>query len=339
METVIGRVPVVSAQLTPADFWGTVKARIGVGRMKYLVDPGLYALGSPGPESEVLVTGNYKMSLDRLRRNLHGRDFWILVLDTDGINVWCAAGKGTFGTDELVGRIESSRLSELFSHRRLVLPQLAAPGVAAHDVKKRSGFRVIYGPVRAEDLPKFLDSGMQATSEMRRKEFPLRERLVLIPLEFIDAGKIALLLIPIVFLLAGLGGPGSYWSNALYYGSFAVIALVAAIVAGAVVTPALLPWIPGRAFSLKGGIVGLAAAVILAAARSVYWAGPANPLEIAAWMLLVPAISAYCAMNFTGASTYTSLSGVRKEMRLAVPLQIAAAAVGLALWIGSRLTA
>lgn len=38
-------------------------------------------------------------------------------------------------------------------------------------------------------------------------------------------------------------------------------------------------------------------------------------------------------MSFTGASTYTSLSGVVKEMRIAVPLQVAAAVVGVLLWV------
>ena len=61
-------------------------------------------------------------------------------------------------------------------------------------------------------------------------------------------------------------------------------------------------------------------------------------LEIGAWSLLVPAISAYLAMNFTGASTFTSLSGVKKEMRRAVPLEIGAGLTGLILWLSFLLT-
>jgi acetyl-CoA decarbonylase/synthase complex subunit gamma len=55
-----------------------------------------------------------------------------------------------------------------------------------------------------------------------------------------------------------------------------------------------------------------------------------------AWLFLIPALSAYLAMNFTGASTYTSLSGVKKEMRWALPCQIGAGMIGAALWIGSQ---
>ena len=98
-------IPVVSTALKAGDRWGSIKARWGINRMRYGVLPGLYAVGSPGADSLVFVTANYKMSFDALRSSLVGLDAWILVLDTKGINVWCAAGKGTFGTAELVSRI------------------------------------------------------------------------------------------------------------------------------------------------------------------------------------------------------------------------------------------
>ena len=53
-----------------------------------------------------------------------------------------------------------------------------------------------------------------------------------------------------------------------------------------------------------------------------------NWLSAAAWILMIPAVASFVAMNFTGASTYTSLSGVRREMRVALPVQIACAVVG-----------
>ena len=94
--------------------------------MNYRVEPGLYAVGQPDPQSPVLVSANYKLSFDRLRCRLAGLSVWILVIDTNGINVWCAAGKGTFGADEIVRCVESSRLSEVVAHRTLIVPQLGA---------------------------------------------------------------------------------------------------------------------------------------------------------------------------------------------------------------------
>lgn len=339
VDTPAGKIPRVSSDLSFADRLGSFKARWKIGRMAYFVDPGLYALGAPDADSPVLVTANYKMSFDWLRSVLPGMNAWILALNTDGINVWCAAGKGTFSTEELVERVESSGLASLVSHRRLILPQLGAPGVAAHQVKRLSGFKVVYGPIRAEDVPAFISAGLTATREMRRKTFSVWERTVLIPVELVGALETAIFVIPAVFFLAGLGGPYGYWLNVLNYGLFAAVAILGALVAGTILAPILLPWLPGRAFSTKGFVTGLAVAIVLALARSSSVSGLSGTLEIAGWLLIIPAISAYLAMNFTGASTYTSLSGVRKEMRWAVPMQIAGAGLGLVLWMASRFAA
>ena len=336
VQTPTGDVPKISSDLNWPDHWGSIKARWGVGRMNYTVDPGLYAFGEPNERSPVLVTANYKMSFDRLREALSKRHAWMLVLDTNGINVWCAAGKGTFGTDELVRRIEFSQLNRVVSHTELILPKLAGPGVAAHKVKKRTGFNVLYGPIQAADLPAFLDAGMKATRNMRRKTFTMYERVVLIPVELVSALKWALLILPAFFLLGGLGAPSGFWQGVLNDGFFAVLNLLGAVLAGAVLTPILLPWLPGRAFSQKGLIMGLITTLFIALFGAFYLNILQDYMNLLAWFFLTPALSAYLAMNFTGASTYTSLSGVRKEMRWAVPLEIVGGAAGLILWIGSR---
>lgn len=332
----LGAVPQITARLYARDYWGTVKARFGVGRMEYAVDPGLYALGNPDSDSPVFVSANYKMSFDELRRPLPGRNGWILVLDTDGINVWCAAGKGTFGTDELVGRIEATGLKKIVHHRKLILPQLAGPGVSAHQVKRRSGFSVHYGPIRALDLPAYLESGLKATPGMRLKTFTMSERAVLIPVELMEALKPTLLILPVLFLLGGLGGHGGFWANALNEGLFAVLAFLSALVAGAVLNPLLLPYLPGKAFSTKGFFIGCLMAFFVLYLRGCDWHTWSGLMEAFSWLLIIPAVAAYLAMNFTGCSTYTSLSGVRKEMRWALPLEIGMAGCGFLAWVTSR---
>jgi len=338
VETPVGPVPRVTTKLTWADRTGSWKARWGIGRMNYTVQPGLYAVGSPGPDAPVLVSANYKMSFDRLRQELGDLDVWVLVLDTRGINVWCAAGKGTFGTDEIVAQIEATRLAEALTGRTLIVPQLGAPGVCAHEVKQRSDFRVAYGPVRAADIPAFLEAGMKATPEMRRVRFTFRDRVVLIPVELVIARKYVLLLAATLFLLSGLGRAPIYAFDGLLGSGLASVALLlAGVFAGVALVPALLPCLPGRSFSAKGAWVGGAMVVLLAGLACAY---PGRLVEnwiaMAGWVLLIPAIASFLAMNFTGASTYTSLSGVRREMRVAVPLQIAGAVLGLGLWLVGR---
>lgn len=313
--------PVVPTGLGFADMLGSWKARWGINRMNYRVEPGLYAVGQPDRASPVFTSANYKMSFDRLRSALKGINGWLLVLDTKGINVWCAAGKGTFGTDELVRKIGESNLADIVSHRTVILPQLGATGVRAIEVKRRSGFGVVFGPVRARDLHAFLDSGMKASPQMRSVRFDFPDRVVLIPEELVNWGKYILPLCAIFYFLGGM----NY-----------ALPLLISLFTGAVLTPALLPWLPFRSFSAKGAFAGLATALISITALNNFSGLRLGIIEQLAWVSVIPSISSFIAMYFTGSSTYTSLSGVRKELRFAIPAQSTLASVGVILWIAGR---
>ena len=325
--------PLVSTNLESSDLLGAVMVRWGFNRDKYSVLPGLYAVGAPGPDSDVFVTANYKLSFDHLRKNLSGMDGWIMVLDTRGINVWCAAGKGTFGTRELVNRIRIVSLENLVNHRRLILPQLGATGVAAHKVKEETGFNVHYGPVRASDIKKFINDGYRAGKDMRRVKFGLSDRLKLIPNDFMYGKYYLLSAMLILFLLSGLSSKGLSFKNFHGQGGPAVFNAFLAYFAGIVITPVLLPYLPGRYFSLKGFTSGMLIFI------GYLLMGPSgrNIIVAASWFLIIGAISSFTAMNFTGSSTYTSLSGVKREMKLFVPLQISFAVAGLLLQVAGKL--
>jgi hypothetical protein len=318
-------VPELTSRLSWQDKLGFWRVRWGIGRMTYSVRPGLYRLGKPDENSPVLVTSNYRMTVDLLRNELDGLSAWVLVLNTYGINVWCAAGKGTFGTDEVVQQIEKANLNSVVAHREIILPQLGAPGVAAHEVKQRSGFRVIYGPVYARDIAKFLASGKRTTPEMRRARFSLKDRIALIPMELIPALKWvpAIIVLILIMRLADRSGLNiGMMSDLLSY--------LGAIAIGAIVFQVVLPWIPGRSFVWKGWLLGIIWAVSLS-----FWLRP-SPWVTLSNLLVLPVIAAYLALNFTGSTTFTSLSGVQKEIRLATPVMIVSAALGIILRIVSR---
>ena len=316
--TKAGLIPVVSTKLTRKDKLGEIMVRLGIKRMNYPAAPGIYAVGAPDENSDVFVTANYKLTFDLLRKELDGLSAWILVLDTHGINVWCAAGKGTFGTDELISRIDKVKLKEIVSHKRLILPQLGAVGVSAHTVTRETGFKVLYGPVRASDIPAYIANNYRKTPEMREVTFGFTERLELTPLEIVVSLKYCLIAVVLIIV-----------ANLLRYQRFdlsvfnGVLPFTGAILTGAFVVPLLLPFIPFRAFSVKGfalGIVGTLALIFLSRAALA---------DSIIYLLFLPAISSFFAMNFTGSSTFTSMAGVKLEVRIATPLIIISIAGGV----------
>jgi len=326
--TSVGETKQVSTKLSFKDTLGSWKARWGINRMNYKIDPGLYCVGNPDENSPVLVSANYKMSFDRLRKELSDLNAWILVLDTKGVNVWCAAGKGTFGTKELIGRISKTGLVSIVKKKVLIVPQLGAPGITAHEVQKSTGFKVVYGPVRASDIKAFLGSDMLATKEMRTVKFTFTDRLVLTPMEVVNSIKPTLIIFGVLFILNSIGF-GSYSYIDLY-------AYLGAILAGCVITPILLPWIPGRAFAFKGALIGLLWVAVVLAVNGFSDLSIFDWTKVLAYVFILPTISSYGAMNFTGCSTYTSLSGVDREMKFAIPSMLVTTGLGvISLLVGS----
>ena len=289
------------------------RARLGFDRMGHRVAPGLYAVGSPVPASPVLVTANYTLSFDALRSSLEGVDAYILVLDTRGVNVWCAAAKGTFATDELVRAVEGTGLAGKVDHRLLVLPQLGAPGVSAREVWERCKFKVEFGPVRSSDLPAFLENG-ECTEEMRTVRFGLGDRLVLAPVELRNHRWSLLLLAAGAMLIP-------------FYGLMAL----AVTLGGLFLFPALLPWLPGRRLTVKGLSLGALLTAPFAVHQLMSGIDPFTTLLVLAEVLLMSSWAGYLGLNFTGSTPFTSRSGVRSEIFTFVPTMAIMAAAGAAM--------
>lgn len=332
VSTATGKVFQVKTCLSRSDFWGAVRCRTSGFRRDYEIRPGLYAAGNPDANAPVFASANYKLSFDTLRRELGGINAWILVLDTKGINVWCAAGKRTFGTNELVSRINSAGLADVVSQKKIIVPQLGAPGISAHEVRKQTGFTVRYGPVRAKDIPAYLKNDRVATREMRTVDFGFVDRLVLTPMELVPSLKVFLPAAIALLVLFGLEKHGIIFGQALQAMPFILLGFIA-ILCGSFITPVFLPFVPGRAFSIKGWLVGMAAVIIfLASTRAIHhWQA------IAAALIAFPMVSSFCALNFTGSTPFTSMSGVKMEMKYAVPTYIAAGAITVVLFVYSRL--
>jgi len=329
VETDAGWVPQVHTSLTREDILSTVRVRLGIGRNRYGIAPGLYCVGNPDRDSEVLVTANFKLTFDCLRKELEGIDAWILVLDTKGINVWCAAGKGTFSTREVVKRVADTLLERVVAHKRLIVPQLGATGVSAPATKKESGFSVVFGPIRAEDIPRFLENDRKVEKGMRQVTFPFLDRLILTPIEMNETIKPAIITALVLYAMSYISADAfavvPTWSIRLIPLWF----LLAGVFSGAVFTPAFLPFIPFRPFSVKGLLSG----IVFAAGVSCLVSSALSPAFLAALSLFTVVISSYLAMNFTGATPITSPSGVEKEMKRFIPVQAVGLVLSIGLWV------
>jgi hypothetical protein len=188
----------------------------------------------------------------------------------------------------------------------LILPQLGAPGIAAHEVRKRSGFKVEYGPVRAADLPQYLKTH-QAMPEMRLVRFTLLDRLTVAVVDVVNA------LLPMLVATMVLYFLGGAWASA---------AVVVTVLTGLLLFPALLPWLPGSDFTSKGFSLGLLAALPFAIAmlsrqpEAAWWLRVGNALF---YLLAMPPLVAFLALLFTGSTTFTSRSGVKNEIFTYIP--------------------
>ncbi len=138
---------------------------------------GLLVIGNPGRRSPVLVTCNFRLTVERVKRSLQGVDAYLLIANSRGVNVWCAATGGSLTHHDVVAVLKTSGIEELVDHKTVILPQLGATGIEAALVRRRAGWRVVWGPVRAGDLSAFLSSGLEKTRQMSTVSFPWPSRL------------------------------------------------------------------------------------------------------------------------------------------------------------------
>ena len=219
----------------------------------------------------------------------------------------------------------------MVAHRRIIVPQLGAVGVNGAEVQKKTGFRVYFGPVQAKDIPSYVEAGYKKTREMSTIRFPMMDRIILTPMEINPAIKKFPWFAGGMLILFGLEPSGILFKNA-WSGGMPFLALgLITIFAGAFLTPVLLPFAPSRSFAIKGWIIGL---LSMAAIEPHF--GPAVRGEIlllvASW-LFFPAMSSYIALQFTGSTTFTGMSGVKKELKIGIPLYLSAAGISLVLLV------
>jgi ubiquinone/menaquinone biosynthesis C-methylase UbiE len=144
------------------------------------IEPGIYPSGDPKRDSPIIVTANYEYTYIKVMRDIKKLDAWILCVDSNGINVWCAARGNDFGNAQLLEAVEATGIQYVTDKRILILPQLSAGGVAVPMLPKKSEkfpFKVKYGPVWSKDLPQYIkDNPARKPDSMKLANFSISHR-------------------------------------------------------------------------------------------------------------------------------------------------------------------
>jgi len=246
------------------------------------VQTGLYAIGRPDADSPVLVTGNFDLTVRRVVQAIDSKvNVWLLVADSTGINVWCAAGGGYFTAEKVIAAVKSSHLNEVVNHHALILPQLCANGVDGWRIRKETGWGVHWGPAKASDIPSYLAGRRKKSDEMRWIKFPLKDRLEMVT---VTLGFYALLiLLPVLIFWRYLFWPITFSMLGLSY-LYAVVH----------------PWLPGRDGLYKSIPLTIIALIGLSI-YSRFW-NPLSTQQFFHWMVGLTGLSVFTAAELQGMS-------------------------------------
>ncbi|MBI4832631.1 MAG: hypothetical protein HY801_13985, partial [Candidatus Lindowbacteria bacterium] len=262
------------------------------------IQTGLYKFGNPTKDSPVFVTANYLLTFMSVKKHLKDIDCYLLVIDTRGINVWCAAGEGNFSAEEIHNSLRATRAGETVDHRKLILPKLSANGVRYRDIKRLSGWDAVFGPVYARDIPEYLTAGAVKSDDMERVRFDFPQRLhVSVPFALFVTFWLVLPLL--VF-------------RHLYSPAIPLIGLSVGLV-----FPAVFYILPTNQFFKKALVLGLLGAV----GASLYLLNAGAPVkELVQWSLVIVFLTTFIAMDFSGMSPVSNYSKIREEFYVVVPL-------------------
>ncbi|MEM4251209.1 MAG: acetyl-CoA decarbonylase/synthase complex subunit gamma [Candidatus Bathyarchaeia archaeon] len=120
------------------------------------VRPGLHRIGSPKEDSPVLLTVNYALTFFLVSGDVGkaGKDCHLLVTDTEGMSVLNALVGGQLKPRSVAELIKHEGLDSKVSHRRLIIPGLAAR--LRGELEELTGWEIIVGPNESRDIPSFL---------------------------------------------------------------------------------------------------------------------------------------------------------------------------------------
>lgn len=268
---------------------------------------GLIKIGSPNRSSPVLLTCNFQLTVERVKKALDGLDVYLLITNSRGVNVWCAATGGLFTNHDVISALKTSGIQDLVDHRQVILPQLAATGIEERAVHEKTGWTVSWGPVYAQDIPEFVSRDFEKTPEMRTVKFKWPDRLEMaVSWSF-----------PMTVLVA-LGLP--WWKEKL-------IPLIALIWVIPLLMFMCFPFYQARLHTGTGSAflrqfgVGLSFWVVIMTTLTAYWSavGELSWALVSGWAAALLVVCLVVCVELMG-STPVYKSGTHEDRRLRITL-------------------
>lgn len=123
------------------------------------VDPKVYPIGEPTPESPVFVTTNFSLTYFMVSGEIEnsGISAHLVVAEAEGQSVLTAWAAGKFGGETIAKFIKDIKLEEQVKTRKIVIPGLVAQ-ISGDLEEHLPGWEVIVGCQEASDIPSFVKS-------------------------------------------------------------------------------------------------------------------------------------------------------------------------------------
>jgi acetyl-CoA decarbonylase/synthase complex subunit gamma len=121
------------------------------------VQPGIYEINAPTPDSPVLITTNFSITYFSVANEVEGSGLpaWLLVTDAEGMSVLTAWAAGKFDAERIAKSVKEFNLADKVTNKRVVLPGHVA--VLSGELEEElPGWEIRVGPREAVDIPAFM---------------------------------------------------------------------------------------------------------------------------------------------------------------------------------------
>ncbi|TAL39791.1 MAG: acetyl-CoA decarbonylase/synthase complex subunit gamma [Spirochaetes bacterium] len=127
------------------------------------VEPKLYPIGEPGPDSPVFVTTNFSLTYFVVSAEIEnsGISAWLLVPECEGMSVLTAWAAGKFGATSIAKFIREEGIEEKIMRRDIIIPGYVAQ-ISGELEEALPGWKVLVGPQEASDLESYVKAHVKA---------------------------------------------------------------------------------------------------------------------------------------------------------------------------------